>query len=122
VRSSRMGPPGRRRAATRPPRAGPLAPFRAPPALPAIRARLLHEGPNARPLFRGDGVALGWGDGTVSTAHGDLSDFRCAQDSEGMVAEWSKADECQGSLSMVVIFSYHTPAGNIAQVIDYKYI
>jgi hypothetical protein len=62
------------------PRAGPLALFRAPPALPPHGARLLHEDPNARPLFRGDGVTFGWGDGTVSAAHGDLSYFRRARD------------------------------------------
>jgi hypothetical protein len=33
----------------------------------------IQEGPHARPLIRGDGVAFGWGDGTVSAAHGDLS-------------------------------------------------
>ena len=61
--------------ATGPPRAGPLAPFGAPHALPATRARILHEDRNARPLFRRDGVALRWGDGTVSAAHGDLSNL-----------------------------------------------
>ena len=69
------------------PAAEPLAPFWAPTALPPHGARHLHEGSHSRPLFRGNGVAPRWGDGTVSAAHGDYGDFRRIRDSEGMVSE-----------------------------------
>jgi len=82
-------------AATGPPRAGPLAQPGA--ALAPLRLGAdplcIQKGPHARPLFRGDGVALRWGDGTVSGTHGDLSNFRRAQDNEGMVSKRIKAHE-----------------------------